>query len=88
MQPDTDTATREHVIEVSLPKISSIGHVEVRFSLRATANDVPDVKVALLYYKTDGRVGDVSISTYASLPLPYCLCVILFALSSSRWRHW
>lgn len=59
IQPDMDTATREHVIEVSLPKISSIGHVEVRFSLRATANDIPEVKVALLYYKTDGRVGDV-----------------------------
>lgn len=61
LQPEGDTGTREHVIELSLPKISSIGHVEVRYTLRPSAHDVPDVKLALLCYKLENRnMGMVS----------------------------
>ena len=61
LQPESDTGTREHVIELSLPKISSIGHVEVKFALRPSATEIPDVKVALLCYKLENRnLGMVS----------------------------
>ena len=62
LQPESDTGTREHVIELSLPKISSIGHVEVKFALRPSATEIPDVKVALLCYKLENRnLGMVSV---------------------------
>ena len=64
LQPESDTGTREHVIELSLPKISSIGHVEVKFALRPSATEIPDVKVALLCYKLENRnLGMVSDCT-------------------------
>jgi len=43
------------VVELSLPKITSVGHVDLRFTIQGKARSIPDIRVALLCHKVDAR---------------------------------
>jgi len=49
------------MIEIALPKISSIGHVDIAFRLKSNVSEIPNVKVALLFYKMDAQKGTAPV---------------------------